>query len=225
MANFASGRFGDPSDFSVRSGGGFGAAAGMTDVSSIFAANRSRAPRFDEMNASDIKNKSAERQAVEVAEGRVHQQGLQSMANIQSAEIQADAAEKAANAQAGAAKSSAMMSGIGSILGAGIGLLSDETTKNHVETIDDALNTLRDLRPVTFYYTEEFSMMPERMHHGFIAQEYQKVMPDATYYDSSIEKFCIDTNDLIGLLVRAVQQLETRVQYLEATKALAGVES
>ena len=42
-------------------------------------------------------------------------------------------------------------------------------------------------------------MTPERMHHGFIAQEYKEVMPDATYYDEEYEKLCIDTNDLIGL--------------------------
>ena len=95
-------------------------------------------------------------------------------------------------------------------------LLSDEETKHTIDTIDDALETLRNLRPVTFYYKEEYSSSPERMHHGFIAQEFQKVVPDATYYDESINKLCIDTTDLIGLLVRANQQLETRLTRLEA---------
>ena len=66
-------------------------------------------------------------------------------------------------------------------------------------------------------------MTPERMHHGFIAQEYEKVMPDATYYDGEYEKLCIDTVDLIALLVRGIQQLETRVARMEAANALAGV--
>jgi len=48
-------------------------------------------------------------------------------------------------------------------------------------------------------------------------------MPDATYYDESIGKLCIDTTDLIGLLVRANQQLETRLTRLEAKQALAAV--
>jgi len=102
-------------------------------------------------------------------------------------------------------------------------LLSDESTKHTVDTIDDALETLRNLRPVTFFYKEEYSASPERMHHGFIAQEFQKEMPDATYYDESIGKLCIDTTDLIGLLVRANQQLETRLMRLEAKQALAAV--
>ena len=111
---------------------------------------------------------------------------------------------------------------IGSIGGALIGL-SDESTKHTVEKIEDALATLRNLKPVTFYYKEEYSMLPERMHYGFIAQDYEKVMPDATYYDEELSKLCIDTSELISLLVRSVQQLETRVARMEASNALAGV--
>ena len=48
-------------------------------------------------------------------------------------------------------------------------------------------------------------------------------MPDATYFDDSIGKMCIDTGELIGLLVRAVQQLETKVTRLEAANALVGI--
>jgi hypothetical protein len=48
-------------------------------------------------------------------------------------------------------------------------------------------------------------------------------MPDATYYDETIGKLCIDTGDLIALLVRANQQLETRLTYLEAKQALQAV--
>ena len=100
---------------------------------------------------------------------------------------------------------------------------SDETIKNTIENISDALSTLRELRPVSFYYNEEYSSNPERLHHGFIAQEYQKVLPDATYFDESNGKLCIDTGDLIGILVRAVQELEVKVTRLEAANALTGV--
>ena len=93
--------------------------------------------------------------------------------------------------------------------------LSDERVKNTVENIDDGLTLLKSLRPVTFYYNEDFSTNPERMHYGFIAQEYQQVMPDQTYHDESIDKLCIDTNELIAVLVRAIQQLEGRIKSLE----------
>ena len=48
-------------------------------------------------------------------------------------------------------------------------------------------------------------------------------MPDQTYFDESIGKLCIDPVELIGVLVRAVQQLETKITRLEAKAALAGV--
>jgi len=234
MANFAasgggaysgagrsSARFEGPGN-RVRSKGGFGAAAGMTDLAGTFGANRERAPRFDRMGANNIANRASERGAIMKAEASVHSQGLQSLANVRSAEMIADAQVEAAEKQAAAAKSGAMMSGIGSILGAGLGLLSDKTTKECIYRLDDALSTLRELKPVTFRYREEYGD-PDRMHHGFIAQDYQEVLPDATYFDEEKGKLCIDTMDLIGLLVRSVQQLETRVMFLEAQRALAGV--
>ena len=127
--------------------------------------------------------------------------------------------------QASENRKTSMLGNVFKAAGMGIGLLamSDEKTKNCVEKIDDALTILRQLNPVQFNYTEEWSVNPERVHHGFIAQEYQKVMPDATYFDESKGVMCIDTMDLIGLLVRAVQQLETKVTRLEAKQVLTGV--
>ena len=206
----------------VRSSGGFGAAAGMTDVAGIFQANRERAPRYDRMSATNLQNRGAEQAAATRAEAQVAGAGISALGQVRSAKIEADAAVEAAEKRAAAAGQSAMMSGIGSVLSAGLGLLSDAATKDSVERIDDALVKLRQLKPVTFHYKEEYSSSPERMHHGFIAQDYQQVMPDATYYDESTGKLCIDTVDLIGLLVRGIQQLEARVTRLEAEKALVG---
>ena len=113
-------------------------------------------------------------------------------------------------------------SALGAVASIGTALLSDESTKNDIQPLENALETLRNLRPVTFYYNEEYSSSPERLHHGFIAQDYVKVLPDATYYDEDLGKMCIDTGELIAILVRSVQQLEARVTYMEATKALEG---
>jgi dGTP triphosphohydrolase len=210
MTRFA-GKF---SPMELRSGGvssNAGAAADAVSIANVFEGIRKNSPKYDQIAADGMKQRSAERQAVMNAE-----------AQVKAADIQAEATIAAAEKSASASKQGSMMSTIGSIAGAAIGL-SDESTKHTVDTIDDALTTLRSLRPVTFFYKEEYSASPERMHHGFIAQEFQKVVPDATYYDESIGKLCIDTTDLIGLLVRANQQLETRLMRLEAKQALAAV--
>ena len=60
------------------------------------------------------------------------------------------------------------------------------------------------------------------MHHGFVAQEFKKVLPDATY-ENSEGVMSIDPIDVIGLLVRANQELESRVTRMEAKLALQAV--
>ena len=202
---------------------GVGAAAGMVDLAGTFQAQRKKAPKYDKMAATNMANRSAERSAALEAEALIRGTGLQSMASIEAADLIANAQVKAARDAKQAAGESSLMSGIGSIIGAGVGLFSDRDTKDNIERIEDALTQLRQLKPVTFNYKPEYSTSPERLHYGFIAQEYKEVMPDATYFDESVQKYCIDPVELIGLLVRSVQQLEERVQYLEATKALAEV--
>ena len=211
-----------PSFGSSRSGG-VGGAAGMVDLAGTFQAQRKKAPKYDQMAATNMANRANERAGIMEAEALIRGTGINAMAQIKSAKMIADAQVKAAKAQASAAGQSATMSGIGSIIGAGLSLFSDRDTKENIERIDDALSLLRQLKPVSFNYIPEFSTSPERLHYGFIAQDYKEVMPDATYYDESTQKLCIDPVELIGLLVRSIQQLETRVQYLEATKALAEV--
>jgi hypothetical protein len=114
-----------------------------------------------------------------------------------------------------------MMGAIGSIGSALIGL-SDETTKTAITPIDSALAKLRELKPVTFYYKPEYGDHT-RIHYGFVAQDYKQVMPDATYTDDKTGKMCIDTRELIGLLVRANQELESRITRMEAKLVLQAV--
>ena len=196
-----------------------GSAAGAVSTGSLYAAQAGSSPDFGELTEAQMTAKAEQNIAQTIADAKLEGTQIGADASVKVAKLQSKALEK----QASSAKSAGMMSGLGSVAGAALGLLSDEETKHTIDTIDDALETLRNLRPVTFYYKEEYSSSPERMHHGFIAQEFQKVVPDATYYDESVGKLCIDTTDLIGLLVRANQQLETRLTRLEAKQALAAV--
>ena len=200
--------------------GGAGAAENAS-VAENFKLLRDGAVNFGKQAQQGIAAESMKRQAVTQANASVAANAIGNMAAIEAAEITAEGQKKVAQKEAqGSTFGSIAKAGIGLI---GSALLSDEKTKNNIEHIQDALATLRELRPVTFYYNEEYSSTPERLHHGFIAQEYAKHMPDATYYDEDADAMCIDTIELIALLVRSVQQLETKVTRMEAQHALAGV--
>ena len=203
-------------------GSNAGAAAGNVNLANSFGSLRKNGPRFDQLAQQAIANRANERATVTAVEGEVAAAGVQAYGQVKSDQIIAEAQKEAAQAQARGSMMGSAFGAIGSIGGALIGL-SDESTKHTVEKIEDALTTLRNLKPVSFYYKDEYSVNSERIHYGFIAQDYVKVMPDATYYDEELGKLCIDTGELISLLVRSVQQLETRVARMEASNALAGV--
>ena len=197
-----------------------GAAANMVDPNTYGSfmslySDLSDIPRIV-MNADE-----AERRAIVGYNAQFKADEIWRETNEKIAKMQSSSARREAERN----KQTSMFGNVIKAAGAGIGLLamSDEKTKDCVEKIDDALSVLRQLNPVQFNYKEEWSVNPEKVHHGFIAQEYQKVMPDATYFDESKGVMCIDTMDLIGLLVRAVQQLETKVTRLEAKQVLTGV--
>ena len=196
-----------------------GQAAGNVSLGSIFGGVRDASPNYDDGQLTAAGIRSQERNAVEDAKAKAVMAGIDAAKNVHIGEMEKQAYER----QASQTQSGGMMSAVGGIASAAIGLLSDESTKHSINRISDALDVLRSLKPVTFYYKEEFSSSPERLHYGFVAQEYKEVMPDATYYDESIGKLCIDPNELIALLVRANQQLEVRVMRLEAKEALLAV--
>jgi hypothetical protein len=196
-----------------------GEAAGMVSLADTYSA-ASAGTRPDKLITAAQEMKRAERDAVADATASTFANAYGAFKGIESAKDYRDMMNK----QAGATKQAGIFSALGTVASAALPfVLSDETTKHTIERIDDALALLRQLKPVSFYYKEEYSAYPERMHYGFIAQDYKDVMPDATYYDESIGKMCIDTGELIGLLVRANQQLETRIARLEAKEALTAV--
>ncbi len=198
-------------------------AAENASVAENFQQLREGAPDYGRQGQEMIAAESLKRQARVAAEATVEQAKELAAGRVEAAEItgkqKADEAKSAAKSAVPNALISTAIPLLASVA------LSDEKTKNNIEHIQDALAVLRELRPVTFYYNEEYSSTPERLHHGFIAQEYVKHMPDATYYDESADAMCIDTVELIALLVRSVQQLETKVARMEAQNALTGVKS
>ena len=185
-----------------------------------YKAAQQTSPRYDEMAANAIKNRSEERAAVTEAEAAVNAQGLAALGTVKAAEVQAEASKDAAQSEATGSMIGSALSAVGTIGGAMI-MASDKRIKKNIEEIEDGLSLIRSLRPVSFQYNEKFPQAnPDRKHHGFIAQEYKTVLPDATF--SNIDGTqSIDMTDCIAPLVRAVQQLENRLARLEAKQALA----
>lgn len=197
-----------------------GQAARNVDLASTFAgvrANSSYDPASIAVTGAEIR--ASEKMANDAAKAGVVDAFLVKDGMIDGAKAKAEGMIDAYDTRSSSAFNAFKNIGLGALKLA----MSDEDTKHTIDEIDDALETLRKLRPVTFYYKEKYTENPHLMHHGFIAQEYQKVMPDATYIDSFTGKLCIDTGDLIGLLVRANQQLESRITRLEVKQALATV--
>ena len=104
---------------------------------------------------------------------------------------------------------------VGKLVVGGIKLFSDQRLKEKIEELNDALSVIRNLRPVSYYYNEESGLNTTRKHYGFIAQEYFKEMPDAVYTDDVRGYLKIDTQELIGVLVKAVQELDTELKDLK----------
>ena len=86
---------------------------------------------------------------------------------------------------------------------------SDQTLKTDIQTIQGALESLKEVRGVSFTWkgTEKKSM-------GVIAQDVEKVLPYIV--DLNVDKKSVAYNGLIGALVEAVKELTQRVEELES---------
>lgn len=98
---------------------------------------------------------------------------------------------------------------------------SDARLKENVEVIPDALSKLHQVRGVTYDWREEcesLGFMPTQRHeHGVIAQEVQKVVPDAVVpapFDN--DYLTVQHERLIPLLIEAVKELSNKFDQLEA---------
>lgn len=185
----------------------------------IFNELSRKSPDYAAMQANSLAGQGAFERANMDIISNLHQRGILGNKQNEAKEIVADARTGAAGDMKRGSTIGTALAVAGNLAGLAFAV-SDETTKTQIEPIENALEILRNLKPVSFHYNEDYSCTPERLHYGFIAQDYAKVMPDATYYDESINKLAIDRGELIGLLVRAIQQLEGRITRMEAKQAL-----
>ena len=92
---------------------------------------------------------------------------------------------------------------------------SDIRLKENIEVIPDALDKVKQLRGVTFNYKKGGNKST-----GLIAQDLEKVLPDAVYVTSDVDDgedkhLAVRYGNTVGLLVEAIKELEARVKELE----------
>ena len=100
------------------------------------------------------------------------------------------------------------------------GSISDQRLKENIEVIENPIEKIKQLKGVNFTYKKD-----GRKSTGLIAQDLQKVLPEAVYTAETIgdefkgekpeEHLAIRYGNTVGLLVEAIKELEARVKELE----------
>ena len=87
---------------------------------------------------------------------------------------------------------------------------SDVAKKENIQTISGALESIDELRGVTYNLKADES---KKTHHGVVAQEIEKIFPDMVAGEEGNKS--VSYMEIIGVLVEAVKDLKKRVEELE----------
>lgn len=94
------------------------------------------------------------------------------------------------------------------------GTVSDINLKENIEVIPNALDKVAQIRGVTFNYKDK----PKEKMTGLIAQELEEVLPGVVYHvenDNKTKFKALRYGNVVGLLVEAIKELQTKVDELE----------
>lgn len=97
--------------------------------------------------------------------------------------------------------------------------VSDRTMKKNITDIEDGIGKIMKLRPVSFYFKDEWKNFGERQQLGFIAQEVEKVLPNSVFINTAEGKIKgkmgYNETDIIPLLVSAIQTQQKQIDDLQ----------
>ena len=92
---------------------------------------------------------------------------------------------------------------------------SDLKLKEDIEVIDNAVDKIKQLKGITYTLKSDGNRLT-----GLVAQDLEKVLPEAVYTEKDIETkdehLAIRYGNTVGLLVEAIKELEARVKELES---------
>jgi len=89
-------------------------------------------------------------------------------------------------------------------------LLSDRRMKRNIKSIDSALGRVKTLNGYTYNYVSD---SPENRNGGIMAQDIEKVLPEAVIEKEGIKYVKYDA--VVGLIVNAVKELSDRIENIE----------
>ena len=93
---------------------------------------------------------------------------------------------------------------------------SDARVKTNVVTIDNPLDKVLNMRGV--YYNpinKETKEVDNRRRVGVIAQELNKVLPEAVTYAEDVDEYGVDYGKLTGVLIEAIKELKQEINELK----------
>ncbi len=94
---------------------------------------------------------------------------------------------------------------------------SDERAKREVRDIDHGLDSVAQLRPVTYQWKDEPG---GPRHYGLIAQEVLEVLPEAVYVPENPEDLLgLNYSQLVPVLIRSIQEQQAQIEALESRLA------
>ena len=94
---------------------------------------------------------------------------------------------------------------------------SDERGKKEIQTIENALEKVTQLRGVSYKnrFFEDGDDDADKTHIGVIAQEVEKVVPEVVTYAKDIDKYGVDYGHFAGLFIEAFKEQQAQINTLK----------
>ena len=85
-------------------------------------------------------------------------------------------------------------------------LSSSRRFKQDIRNIGDSSDNLMRLRPVSFFYKQEYANGPQTLQYGLIAEEVAKVYPELVEFSDNGEPYTVRYNLLISMILNELQK-------------------
>ena len=125
----------------------------------------------------------------------------------------------AGNVGIGTSNPSVRLQVAGDIIANSIAGSSDLRFKTNINSIENPLQKVMQLRGVTFdWKTKEFPerLFPENRALGFIAQEVEKVLPEVVQTENNLEGYkSVQYDKVVALLVEAIKEQQKQIEELQ----------